>query len=65
MANTFLAVMLKLTGPSNNPDSQCDQKGKEVRHKDRFFVTSTPEAQTRRLPRLVHLLFDRYLTSAH
>lgn len=40
------------------------KEGKEVRHKDRFFVASTPHAQTRRLPRLVHLLFDRFLTPA-
>lgn len=32
-----------------------------TRHKDRFFVTSTPEAQTRRLPRLP---FRQSLTSA-
>lgn len=36
----------------------CVTKAEQgTRHKDRFFVTSTPEAQTRRLPRL---LFDRH-----
>lgn len=42
----------------------CDKANKEVRHKDRFFVTSTPEAQTRPSPRLVQLLFRLRTTSA-
>jgi hypothetical protein len=49
--------MLILTKSISISNAVSDKEGKEERHKERFFVTSTPEAQTRRLPRLVHLLF--------
>jgi hypothetical protein len=57
MAYTILRISTDVDKVNRYFQHVATQRSKEVRHKERFFVASTPDAQTRRLPRLVHLLF--------